>query len=292
MAYAEINGTKLAWQQMGSGPHLLLVHGLAANRAFWFPHALKLQAHYTVTLFDLPGHGYSDRPDSGYDCISMGRSLLALMDQVGIDSAVLAGHSYGGGACIEAAVLAPERVNGLALFDVRNARIQPTMRMVDIDRLTPFEEEVHADNSVDWAAEQQVGIRFLEVAARHRVAGRVSQANDPIIPFGEGRGAMKAARQWLSLLDETDARRGFDQPGAPLDALAQLTLPSLLWYADRSHCRYSGDALQTLWPHCDYRVLGDAGHFFPLTHADQVTQTLADWAGDHASDRTSLRAAS
>ena len=87
MAYADVNGTRIAWQQMGSGPNLVLVHGLAASRAFWFAHAMQLRAHYTVTLFDLPGHGYSARPDSGYDSASLGRLVLGLMDTLQIADA-------------------------------------------------------------------------------------------------------------------------------------------------------------------------------------------------------------
>ncbi len=288
MAYAEVNGTRLAWQQMGSGPDVILVHGLAASRAFWFAHALTLQQHFRVTLFDLPGHGYSDRPATGYDCLSMGRSLLGLMDHLDIADALLVGHSYGGGASIEAAVMAPDRVNGLALFDVRSNRIQPTMHMSDMDHFTSFEQEVASDSRVDWANEHQAGIRFLEIAARHRVEGRASKAGDPIIPFAEGRGALKAAKQWLALLDDTDARSGFDQVGASLASLAQLQIASLLMYADHSRCLPSGTALHQLWPHSTLTVLNDAGHFFPLTHAGEVTAALVAWA----TERLPVRAAS
>lgn len=279
MAYAQINGARLAWQQMGSGPHLILVHGLAASRAFWFAHALKLQQHFTVTLYDLPGHGYSDRPLQGYDCVALGTGLLELMDALAIDTAWLAGHSYGGAACIEAAALASDRVQGLALFDVRNNRAQPTMHLRDVAEPTRFEQQMAEDPRVDWARDPQVGTRFLEIAARHRVEGRVSQADDPIIPFAEGRGALKAARQWLTLLEDTDARHAFHQPGAPLPELAHLRCPTLLMYAENSRCQTSGDALRSLWPHARHEVIQGAGHFFPLTHAGHVIERLLNWAG-------------
>lgn len=286
MAYALVNGTRLAWQQMGQGPHLILVHGLAASRAFWFTHALQLQRQFTVTLFDLPGHGYSDRPDSGYDGISMGRSLLGLMDALEIPAAQLAGHSYGAAACIEAAVLAPKRVKRLALFDVRNNRLQPTMRMADVAEPTRFEQFMAADERIDWAQETQVGIRFLEMAARHRIEGRVSGADDPVIPFAEGRGAIKAARQWLALLAETDAAQAFHQPGAEIEALAQLHVPTLLMVAANSRCRASGEGLRRLWPHAEYQVVADAGHFFPMTHAGLVLERLMNWAAPYATEIT------
>ncbi len=280
MAYADVNGTRIAWQQMGSGPNLVLVHGLAASRAFWFAHAMQLRAHYTVTLFDLPGHGYSARPDSGYDSASLGRLVLGLMDTLQIADASLVGHSYGGAACIEAAVQAPQRVNGLALLDVRSLRIQPTMRMSDVAQFTPFETEIAADTRVDWAQETQAGVRFLEMAARHRVEGRLSRAGDPVIPFAEGRGALKGARQWLALLDETDARSGFNLPGATLDELRHIAQPCLLMYADHSRCLATGEALHRLWPHSRYELIEDAGHFFPMTHAGHVTQSLMNWAAN------------
>ncbi|WP_052378343.1 alpha/beta fold hydrolase [Polycyclovorans algicola] len=280
MAYADLNGTRIAWQQMGSGPDLVLVHGLAASRAFWFAHAMQLREHYTVTLFDLPGHGYSDRPASGYDSLSLGRLLLELMDTLEITEASLVGHSYGGAACIEAAVLAPQRVNGLALLDVRSLRIQPTMRMSDVAQFTPFETEIAADTRVDWSQETQAGVRFLEMAARHRVEGRLSRAGDPVIPFAEGRGALKGAKQWLALLDETDARNGFNLPGATLAQLQQISLPTLLMYADHSRCLTTGEALQRLWPQSRYELIEDAGHFFPMTHAGHVSQSLMNWATD------------
>jgi pimeloyl-ACP methyl ester carboxylesterase len=280
VAYAELNGTQIAWQQMGSGPDLILVHGLAASRAFWFPQAMRLRDHYTVTLFDLPGHGYSSRPASGYDSRSLAQLLLGLMDTLEIADASLVGHSYGGAACIEAAVLAPQRVSGMALLDVRSLRIQPTMRMSDVAEFTPFEAEIAADNRVDWSQETQAGVRFLEMAARHRVEGRESQAGDPVIPFAEGRGALKAAKQWLALLDETDARNGFNLPGATLAELQQITLPTLLMYADHSRCLTTGEALHRLWSQSRYQLIDNAGHFFPMTHAGLVSQSLMNWATD------------
>jgi pimeloyl-ACP methyl ester carboxylesterase len=277
VATAHVNGCAIAWQQMGEGPHLILVHGLAASRAFWFVHALQLQTHYTITLFDLPGHGYSGPATGGYDAVALGQLLLDLMDTLDIPQAVLAGHSYGGGACVEAAVLAPERVQGLALFDVRINRLQPFMRMADVDQPTPFEQLMAADPRVDWASEDQVGTRFLEMAARHRVEGRIAEADDSVIPFAEGRGALKAARQWLALMADTEARSDFHEPGAPREALAALDLPTLLMYAERSRCQPSGEALRQMWPHAWREVVPAAGHFFPITHAGLVTERLLNW---------------
>ncbi len=265
---------KLAAQQLGEGPDLILIHGLATNRAFWFPSAVALQDHYRVTLFDLRGHGYSERPPNGYRPLDFAEDTLALMDSLGIQRAALVGHSYGGAAALEVAGLAPERVSHLGLIDTRVSRIQPLLRLHDTPLISEAEKEVAATHDADWAALPQVGYLFLEAAARMRLAGKLPSARDDFTPFGEGRGAARAAKAWLDLLEHTSARDELDQPGMTQQALAQLCIPSLLMYGGLSRCVHSGHALRTLWPHARYLELPAAGHFFPLTQAAQVQDEI------------------
>ena len=80
MADFQHDGVTLAYQQMGEGPDLVFVHGLAASRAFWFLHyAVPLSRYFRVTLFDLRGHGYSSMPPDGYDPRTMAGDLLGLL---------------------------------------------------------------------------------------------------------------------------------------------------------------------------------------------------------------------
>lgn len=284
MPNTEINGAKIAWQQMGSGPDLILVHGLAANRAFWFGTAMALSEQFRVTMFDLRGHGYSSMPTSGYSASSMAHDLLGLMDHLEIESALLAGHSYGGGAVLEAVVMAPNRCRRMALFDSRIQRLQPIMRLHDIPNLTAYEVAV-ADATAraygyDWETEEQIGIRFLEATARLRADELDAEVRDSFTPFGEGRGAIRSARHWLKLLDNTDARQEFVNPGASETQIAALSMPSLLMYAEHSRCAPSGEALRRLLPHAEYETVANAGHFFPVSNAALVIERLRRFAAD------------
>lgn len=276
MAYAEVNGARLAWQQLGEGPDVVLVHGLAASRAFWLGIALRLSEQFRVTLFDLRGHGYSSRPASGYRPLDFGRDLIGLMDALKMDRAALVGHSYGGAAALEAAGIAPHRVTHLALLDTRVSRLQPLMRLHDTPRITEIEKEVARSANVDWAQLPQVGYLFLETAARLRLAGTTTQARDDFSPFGEGRGAARAAQSWLDLLDQTTARQELDEPGLDAEDLARLRLPTLLMYGEFSRCVHSGFALRQLWPHARFESLPEAGHFFPLSQPARVMSGLQD----------------
>ncbi|MES2684102.1 MAG: alpha/beta hydrolase [Pseudomonadota bacterium] len=279
MAHAEVRGTRLAWQQFGEGPDLIFLHGVAANRAFWFPIAMQFAAHFKVTLFDLRGHGYSERAPTGYASADMGRDLLGLMDVLGIAQAHVVGHSYGGGAALEAAAIAPQRFSRLALADTRVQSLQAEMRLDDLEGRTGFEQALvdRAGGPAALAGETQIGFRFLEASARLKVAGEIPAGSDEFIPFGEGSGAMRAAKSWLALLDETQARREFPQPGASDAALRGIDLPTLLLYGERSRCWPSAEALARLLPQSQTISVPGGGHFFPISQPVFTTVALKDF---------------
>lgn len=269
MGYSVVKGVRLAWQQMGEGPDLVLLHGLAANRAFCFPLAARLRSEYRVTLFDLRGHGYSERAPDGYTSIDMGRDLLGVMDTLGIAQASVTGHSYGGGAALEAAVLAPSRFERLALLDVRVQALQPQMRLQDLGTLSAFEQAVldRSGGALAAAGETQIGLRFLEEAARQKCAGLAFDGQDEFIPFGAGNGALRTATAWLELLDRTRARADFTVPGASAAQIAALDVPVLLMYGERSRCWPSARALVSALRRAELVTVPGAGHFFPLSES-------------------------
>lgn len=280
MAEAQINGVTIAYQQMGSGPDLVFVHGLAASRAFWFiQYAMPLSRHFRVTLFDLRGHGYSSMPPSGYAGATVAGDLLGLLDHLGIARCSLVGHSYGGGVALEFAGLHPERVERLAVLDTKINSLQSTQRLSDSPHLSPFEVEVAGKSGHDWENEPQVGLLFLEVLARWKLAGSGSESKDLFTPFGEGRGAQRTAKQLVELLDTTSARDELIQPGITGETIRSLPMPALWIYGEWSRCMPSCRALQALRPASEFRVLPKAGHFFPMTEAAQVLGWLKPFLG-------------
>jgi pimeloyl-ACP methyl ester carboxylesterase len=100
-------------------PAVVFVHGWACS-AYSFRHNLgaAAEAGFRVVAVELKGHGGSDKPldVAGYSMTAMGRHLLDAMDALGIDRAVLVGHSMGGAVVVRAALEAPERVHGLVLL--------------------------------------------------------------------------------------------------------------------------------------------------------------------------------
>lgn len=278
MTYVQSGDTRLAWQQMGEGPDVLLVHGLATNRAFWYGTlAQALRGRYRVTLFDLRGHGYSSRPPSGYSAVDMADDIDALVAQLALAPVAIVGHSYGGSVALEYALRAPEMLSGLVLMDARINSLQPTQWLADSPHLTDFEREMAQADGRDWDAEPQVGLTFLEAMARLRVAGYEPRARDAVTPFSEGRGGLSIAKAFCRLLDETDARASFLTPGSPRKAIAGLRLPVQLLYGDHSRNLPSGEALAQCLPAARLIRLRDAGHFFPLSHAEEVAALVGSF---------------
>ena len=102
---------------MGSGPDVLLLHGLGATRASFFQTAAALSSHYRVHAPDLPGFGSSSKPPLGaYNARWFADSVLGLMDELQIERAHIVGNSMGGRVAIELGLLAPQRVGALGLL--------------------------------------------------------------------------------------------------------------------------------------------------------------------------------
>jgi pimeloyl-ACP methyl ester carboxylesterase len=113
------NGLNFHYQQAGSGPDVILIHGVTGDLSIWFLcEAMGVLARsFRVTAFDLRGHGYSDVPRDGYTSADQAGDVLAIMDGLGIERAALVGHSFGAVIATHAAVLYPGRIDGLVLSD-------------------------------------------------------------------------------------------------------------------------------------------------------------------------------
>ena len=113
------NGVRFHYQQSGSGPDVVLVHAVTSNLAVWMFTGLveALAADYRVTLYDLRGHGFSERPLTGYTSAEMAADFAGLHAALGLGPAALVGHSFGGVSAVHTAVEHPEIVRGVVLSD-------------------------------------------------------------------------------------------------------------------------------------------------------------------------------
>ncbi|WCB91439.1 esterase/lipase [Baekduia alba] len=112
-------GRRLAYTVYGEGPRTtVLLHGLLLSQKMHRPlaRALAREGNRVITL-DLLGHGRSDRPRdmTAYSMPFFGEQVIALLDHLGLDEAVVAGTSLGANATLEAAAAHPDRVRGMVV---------------------------------------------------------------------------------------------------------------------------------------------------------------------------------
>ena len=115
------DSVRMRYLRAGTGPALLLVHGLLGYSFSWRFAIPALSQRSTVYAIDMLGTGFSDRPPN-LDCSlkASAQRLLRFMDRVGVASCDLLGTSHGGAVAMMAAALAPERFRRLILVDPVN----------------------------------------------------------------------------------------------------------------------------------------------------------------------------
>ncbi len=115
--FVQVGETRLHIVERGSGPALLLVHGLGAQlRNFTYALVEHLAPKFHVICVDRPGCGYSTRPAQVSASLSgQAKTLANLLSALGFEKAVIVGHSYGGALALAMAVNHPENVSALAL---------------------------------------------------------------------------------------------------------------------------------------------------------------------------------
>jgi pimeloyl-ACP methyl ester carboxylesterase/putative sterol carrier protein len=109
------HGVRMSVLTTGDGPDVLLLHGLGAAKTSFFDTIGPLvAAGYRVHAVDLPGFGSSAKPATApYTADWMARCVLGLLDGLGVRQAHLVGNSMGGRVALEAALLAPDRVQSV-----------------------------------------------------------------------------------------------------------------------------------------------------------------------------------
>lgn len=108
---------KLNFKKSGSGPPLVILHGLFGSLDNWFSIAKELVEHYTLYLVDQRNHGDSPHADE-WNYAVMVEDLKELLDTEGLEKIYLMGHSMGGKTVMNFAIKYPERVEKLIVADI------------------------------------------------------------------------------------------------------------------------------------------------------------------------------
>ena len=114
-ATCRLHGHDVHYVHAGDGPPLVFIHGVLGSHRVWVHLATQMAETHTVVAPDLFGCGSSAKPSADYSLGGHAGVVRDLLDVLGIEQAIMVGHSLGGGIALEFAYLFPERVLGLVL---------------------------------------------------------------------------------------------------------------------------------------------------------------------------------
>lgn len=110
-----LHGHRVRYRVAGSGPLLVLIHGIAGSSATWQKVLPVLAERYTVVAPDLLGHGQSAKPRTDYSLGAYASAIRDLLGALGYEHGTMLGHSLGGGVAMQFAYQFPERCERLVL---------------------------------------------------------------------------------------------------------------------------------------------------------------------------------
>jgi esterase len=245
----------LAFTTTGSGPPLLILHGLFGSGGNWRSVARALSATQRVLCVDLRNHGASPWADS-MTYAEMAADVLRVIEREGLEQPTVMGHSMGGKAAMALALLHPQSVSRLILVDIAPVAYA--------DRLSPFAE---AMRSID----------MLAAGSRSEIQQRLASAvpEPSVVPFlMQNLVSRKAHFEWRINLAGIAAsiHQLSDFPGE-LRGLRFEGPVNVIAGARSDYVEHRGGRdFQPMFPKARIDVIDSAGHW---VHADEPQRFLA-----------------
>ncbi|GED99481.1 alpha/beta fold hydrolase [Gordonia crocea] len=134
LRFRTIHGYRRAYRIAGSGPPVVLIHGIGDNSSTWEPIMARLASDYTVIAPDLLGHGFSDKPRADYSIAAFANGVRDLLWVLGHERVTVVGHSLGGGVAMQFYYQFPSMVSRLALVAAGGVSrdVSPALRLATL----------------------------------------------------------------------------------------------------------------------------------------------------------------
>jgi 3-oxoadipate enol-lactonase len=257
------DGVRLHYRETGrrSGPPVLMIQGLGADKHLWDLQRLALAPWYRTIAFDNRGAGRSDKPYGAYSMEQMADDAAAVLDHAGVESAHVIGASMGGAICQLMALRHPERVRSLTLA-------------CTACRHHPWRKELLAE----WAeTAQTVGMGAMTAqAARWVIGPRSFRRLAPAIGW---MGPLALSRPAHAFVGQVAAILSIDDELA--DRLGEIDVPTLVIVGNQDILTPRGDSedLADTIPTAELVVISGAAHGFMVEHAFTFNRVLLEFLG-------------
>ena len=244
MPSLDCDGVKLHYEDDGAGPAVLLTHGFGASTGMWQGQVTVFANRYRLIRWDMRGHGGSGCPDDAalYSQPRTVDDIAAILNHLGIDKAVIGGHSLGGFMALAFHARYPERVQALFLQGCGPGYRNPEAR-------------------AQWNERAESRARTLEAGGLAVLGGG---AEVKVSQHGTAQGLANAARGMLSQVDAT-----------VIDSLPGISVPTLIIIGDADTPYLQGaDYMANRIPGAEHIVVPGAGHGVNVEKPDVVNAAL------------------
>jgi pimeloyl-ACP methyl ester carboxylesterase len=265
----EVHGHRVIYRMAGSGPPVVLIHGMVNSSKHWEPVALRLAEEYTVIAPDLIGHGDSAAVRGDYSLGAHASSIRDLLAALGVERATIVGHSLGGGIAMQFFYQFPQRTERLALISSGGLghEVSPMLRGA----------AVPGASAALWAA------------AHPRVLDALAGLGERMRERGNGLGVyLLAFARALRPLQQAGGRRAFlqtlrsviDIRGQHVSARDRLYLldgfPTLIVWGERDHTipLAHGRRAHEDIPGSRFETLPRAAHFPHIEDPEGLAEAL------------------
>jgi 3-oxoadipate enol-lactonase len=261
MSKTRINNIDLAYDDTGSGPAVVLIHGYPFNRSMWAEQVSALADSYRVVTLDLRGHGESESSTGASTMKLMAQDVVSLMDELRIDRAVIGGLSMGGYVTLAFYQLFAERVEKLLLADTRAQADTEEAKATRADQV----QQIQADGMTGIVNAMLPKLLSPETVSKQpEIVKRVRDMMMHTSP----EGAIGALRGMAEREDQTER-------------LSQINVPTLIVVgkedpitpvadSQKMHERIAGSQLV---------VIENASHVSNIEQPEQFNRALKDFLG-------------
>jgi len=240
---------RLYYEDDGNGPAILLTHGFVASTGMWDGQVAAFRDRYRLIRWDMRGHGRTECPDdpAAYGQDITVADMTAILDHLGIETAVIAGHSLGGFMSLRFNVLHPERVRALILQGCG-----PGYRS--------------AESRAKWNQRVDGRAKTIEEEGFEALGGAAE------VPVSIQRSRRELALAARGILAQVDAK--------VIDSLPNISVPTLVIIgAGDEYYLQGADYMASRIPGAEHVVVPDAGHGVNVDQPERVNAAFEAFLG-------------
>lgn len=257
MPTVTIDRVEFGYDEVGEGPCIVFLHGWMCNRRFWDPLIAPLVRQRRVVSLDFRGQGESSIPADGYTVEQLATDVRDVFTMLGIDEAVIVGHSMGGMVAQQFALDHPSRTAGLVLVTTVASALGDALISKRIDKAVTNGEASFRDafdrHFGDWFA-PTTSEEVIQWVKDHMLRTPETVALALVRAYGQ-----------------------FDQT----NRLGEIQVPTLVVGAtsDNSAVPAQAQQLADCIPGADLCVIGECGHFPMLERVEELAERFAQFLG-------------